>query len=115
MAAYVILFNFTEQGCLVNVKTASSIETFLCGYGTWQHGYTTLVHKAWLSNQAMPIFVSGAWTAQDIFTMVMRLYETPFFYTLVCHFIGHELMLEVHVNVTFESSKPLLLTGHSDG
>ncbi len=108
-----LAFGFTEQGCVLSIQTAFGGETFLAGYGTWQHGYTTLFRKYWLPDEAMPIFVSGAWTAQDTLTMVMRLVETPFFYTFVCHFVGHELMIEAQVNVTFESAEPLLLTGHA--
>ena len=42
--------------------------------------------------------------------MVVRLYETPFFHTLVFHFVGDELMVEMGVNVSLEGIKPVLLT-----
>jgi len=42
--------------------------------------------------------------------MVVRLYETPFFHTIVCHVVENEMMLESHVNVSLESTQPLLLT-----
>jgi hypothetical protein len=34
--------------------------------------------------------------------MVVRHYETPFFYTLVYYFAGTEMMVEMRVNVTLD-------------
>jgi CubicO group peptidase (beta-lactamase class C family) len=107
-----ITLNFTESGCTVRVKTAAGEEIIPCGYGTWQQGHTTLFNEpAWLN--PMPIAASGAWTAEDRLTMVVRLYETPFFYTLVYDFVADEMLVESRVNVSLESTKPLLLTAHA--
>jgi CubicO group peptidase (beta-lactamase class C family) len=103
-----ITFNFSEAGCIVNARTATGVETISCGYNTWQQGQTNLFNQPLLFDST-PIAASGAWTNEDTFTMVVRLYETPFFHTLVCHFIGDEMMIEVKVNVSLESMKPLLL------
>jgi hypothetical protein len=46
--------------------------------------------------------------------MVVRLYETPFYRTFICHFAGDEIMIETQVNVSFESLKPLLLMGRQE-
>jgi CubicO group peptidase (beta-lactamase class C family) len=107
-----IALNFTEVGCIVSVKTASGEETMPCGYGRWQRGETTLFHQPLLFERT-PVAASGAWTADETFTMIFRLYETPFFHTLDCHFVGDELMIETRINVSLESMEPLLLTGHS--
>jgi hypothetical protein len=108
-----IMLNFNESGCTVRVKTAVGEETIPCGYGVWQPGQTSLFNDSrWFSDAPRPIAASGAWTGDDCFTMIVRLYETPFFHTLVCHFVGEEMLLEMRVNVTFESTKPLLLTAH---
>ena len=37
---------------------------------------------------------------------------TPFFHTLVCHFIGDELLIETRVNTSLEATETLLLTAH---
>ncbi len=42
--------------------------------------------------------------------MVVRLYETPFFHTLVFHFVEDEMLVETRVNVALEAPKTLLLT-----
>jgi hypothetical protein len=107
----IIALNFTEAGCIVSVKAAAGEETIPCGYGTWQRGETTLFNQPLLFERAQ-VAASGAWTADETFTMIFRLYETPFFHTLDCHFVGDELMIETRINVSLESLKPLLLTAH---
>jgi CubicO group peptidase (beta-lactamase class C family) len=105
-----IAFSFSDAGFTVNVKTASVDEIFPCGYGMWEMGETTLFKQRLLFDRT-PVACSGAWTAQDTLTMIVRLIETPFFHTLICHFDGDELMVEIGVNVSMESMEPLLLMG----
>ncbi len=109
-----ITLNFTEAGCIVSVTTSAGDETIPCGYGTWQRSpkATTLFHQALLFDRT-PVAASGAWTADETFTMILRLYETPFFHTVDCHFVGDELLIETRINVSLESMEPLLLTAHS--
>ncbi len=102
-----IAFHFTGSGCTVKAG-----ETFPCGYGKWEYGQTTLFNEPWVF-EPKPIVASGAWTSEDSFTLVVRPYETPFFYTFVCHFSGADMMIETEVNVSFQSRKALL-TAHSD-
>jgi CubicO group peptidase (beta-lactamase class C family) len=108
-----ITLNFNEMGCTVRFKTTIEEEIISCGYGAWQPGHTRLFNDArWFSNEPAPIVASGAWTAEDTFTTVVRLYETPFVYTLVYCFLSTEMMLEMRVNVSLDFSKPLLFTAH---
>ena len=102
-----ITLDFADFDCTVWVKTAIGEEIIPCGYGTWQQGQSTLFNRPWLFDPT-PIVACGAWTAEDSFTMVVRLYETPFFHTLTFHFAGDELMVETGVNVSFEASDILL-------
>jgi CubicO group peptidase (beta-lactamase class C family) len=97
--------SFNESGSDVRMKTAQSEERFSCGYGEWLFDQSSL-----FSDTKTPIAASGAWTADDRFTMVVRLYHMPFFHTLDCHFSGDELMVETRVNVSFDAPKTLLLT-----
>jgi len=103
-----IALNFTGSGCVISIKTATNEETIPCGYGEWHPGQTDLFKQPLLFNTT-PITASGAWRDEDVFTMIVRLYETPFFHTLVYHFVGDEMMVEVSINVSLESLKPLLL------
>lgn len=107
-----LTLNFGASGCIVNIKTAADEQMIPCGYGEWQPGQTDLFKQPLLFDST-PITSSGAWTAEDTFTMIIRLYETPFFHTLVYHFGGDEMMVEVSINVSLESLKPLLLTAHA--
>jgi CubicO group peptidase (beta-lactamase class C family) len=102
-----ITLNFADTDWKVMVKTATGEESIPCGYGAWQQGQSSLFNRPWLF-EPTPTVACGAWTAADSFTMVVRLYETPFFHTLVFHFAGDEMMVETRVNVSFESSEMLL-------
>lgn len=104
-----ITFNFTETSCDITFKTAQNEETILCGYGTWQPSQTALFNQPLLFDHAR-IATSGAWTNQDTFTIIFRLYETPFYYTLLCHFADDEMLIEIQVNVSLESMKPIVMT-----
>jgi len=104
-----IALDFIGTGCIVRLKTAAGDQTIPCGYGTWQRGETTLFNDRTFL-EPTPIATNGAWTAEDGFTMVVRLYETPFFHTFVCHFVGEEMLIETRVNISMESLKTLLLT-----
>jgi hypothetical protein len=108
-----IALNFMETGCIVSLKTAAGEETIPWGYGTGQRVQTTTLFPQSPLFDRPPVAVSGAWTADETFTMIFRLYETPFFHTVVCHFVEDELMIETQINVSLESLKPLLLTAHS--
>lgn len=103
-----ITLNFNEDGCEVIFKTAKGDETIPCGYGRWQMGETTLFNQPLLFDRAK-VATSGAWTAAETFTMIFRLYETPFFHTVDCHFAGAELMIESRINVSLESLEPVLM------
>jgi CubicO group peptidase (beta-lactamase class C family) len=107
-----ITLNFTEAGCAVTLKTSTDEDTILSGYGVWQRGQTTLLKEPHVFTPTQ-IAVSGAWTADSTFTMVIRLYETPFYSTLICHFLSDELMIETRINASLESTKPLLLTARA--
>lgn len=106
-----ITLNFAGSGCTVKVKSAWGEDTIPCGYGEWQRGQTMLFNEPWeFTPKATAI--SGAWTADDSYTMIVRLYETPFYHTFVYHFAGDDLMVETRVNVSFDAPKTVLLTAH---
>ncbi len=44
--------------------------------------------------------------------MIVRLYETPFYHTLMFHFAGEEMLIEIQINVSLESMKPLMLLAY---
>ena len=101
----------TESGWTVRIKMAAGEEAISCGHDAWQPGQTSLFNDFWVVGPT-PVVASGAWTTEEDFTMVVRLYETPFFHTLVCHFIGEELLIETWVNASLEGTSTRLLTAH---
>ena len=103
-----IALDFTPYSCTVLLHTAAGEETIPGGYGAWQRGQTTVFNDAGQNGQT-PVFASGAWTAEDSFTLVVRLYETPFYYTCVFFFAGDELLVEIRINASLEATKPWLL------
>lgn len=99
-----------ESGWIFTATTDAGEETITCGYGVWEPGQTALFKSPFF--ERTPIVASGAWTAEDTFTMVIRLYETPFVYRMTCHFLADELLVELQINVSLESTTPLVLTAH---
>ncbi len=96
-----LALNFTKSGSTVTMKRGRIEETIRCGYGTWQADQTRLLNQPH-ETKPIPVVTSGAWTAKDTFTMVIRAHQTPFFQTFVCKFGGEQLTVETRVNVAFE-------------
>ncbi len=105
-----ITLGFSESGCTLTMKTPAGEEIIPCGYGIWHHGQAALFRQRLLFDST-PLAAMGAWTGETVFRAVVRLYETPFYYLLVFHFAGDEMMVEMQINVSLESLEPLLLTG----
>ena len=107
-----IAIDFAQSMAIVTFRTSNSETILDCGYGDWRHGWTDLFRGNWLPDTPTPVVVSGGWASEDSFKMVIRLIESPFFYTLAFHFVGEEMLLEMQINVTMDVPKPLLLTAH---
>ncbi len=103
-----IALNFSETGCDITLKRGAVTDTISCGYGKWQPGQTTLFLELPFFDP-MPIVASGAWTAEDTFTVVVRLYRTPFYQTYVYHFADNRLTVDTRINVSFEPPKTITL------
>ncbi|MBO0801300.1 MAG: serine hydrolase, partial [Blastocatellia bacterium] len=84
------------------------------GIGAWarsKEGFTDGIDK-FLAVPAHPLVAaSGAWTAEDVFTVKLVLYETPFYSTLKFHIDGDRLLLDREYNVAFGQTKQQQLTG----
>jgi len=107
-----IALNFTDSGCIVRIETSAGTETIACGWGEWQQDQYTALFKQPVLFDRTAVAASGAWTGDDCFTMVVRLYETPFYHTLVYHFVGDELLIDIRINVSLETLKPFLFTAY---
>ena len=107
-----IRLNFMESSCTLHVKVDNIEQIIPSGYGTCEQGDTSLFSHFWLFGSSKTLS-SGAWISEDSFTMLIRLYETPFYNALVFHFMDNELLLEIQANVSLESLAPQVLTARS--
>lgn len=81
-------------------------QTVQAGHGQWRKGAFPLAPRS-----TQPVAVSGAWTADDTYTVQMAQYRTPFITTFRLKFAGDELTVEREMNVGFGNTKPAPLTG----
>jgi hypothetical protein len=56
---------------------------------------------------------SGAWTADDTYTLKLVLYETPYSSALAFKFEGERLLVDSEHNVWFGPTKQALLVGRA--
>jgi hypothetical protein len=104
-----VAFAFNENGCTVTIKNPMAHDSITCGYGEWTPGQTRLFNQPWEIEPA-PVVASGAWTADDRFTAVIRFHHTPFYMTFNVLY-GDRLTIESRVNVGFELPETVVLEG----
>ncbi len=84
------------------------------GIGTWARsrgGFTNGL-GSFLAVPAQPsVGATGAWTADDVFTVKLALTETPFYSTLALRFGGDSLVVESQHNVAFGETRPPKIVG----
>ncbi|AOS46469.1 6-aminohexanoate-dimer hydrolase [Lacunisphaera limnophila] len=81
-------------------------ETVVSGHGRWVRGAFPLT-----PGSTQPVAVSGAWTADDTYTVQMAQYRSPFIATFHLKFTGDELTVEREMNVGFGNTQQPPLTG----
>ena len=105
-----ITFDFNDIGCTLTIETLTGVDSIQCGCGTWTYSPPVALFAQPLLFDRTPVAASGAWLSHDTFTAIVRLYETPHYHKLKISFMGDELMLESHINVSLESMGTVLLT-----
>src|SRR5690606_32140893 len=98
-------FDFTDSGCTLRIKTNQGDEIITASSGRWQSGYTSLFDEIWFRG-SLPFVASGAWLTDEEYRMVVRLYETPYIYTLTPRFEGDTVTMVVQINVSLISTEP---------
>jgi CubicO group peptidase (beta-lactamase class C family) len=104
-----VAFAFSEYGCTVTIKNRMAYDSITCGSGEWTPGQTRLFNQPWEIEPA-PIVASGAWTADDRYTTVVRFHHTPFYITFH-NLYGDRITVESRVNVGFELPQTIVLEG----
>lgn len=77
-----------------------------CGHGKWPLG-----RIAYASFTNQPVAVSGAWTADDTYSLKLCFYETPTSISATMKFAGEQLLYDAEPNVAFGWSKQPQLVG----
>lgn len=94
---------FQNNVCQLLLKTDSASYSFSFGSGNWQKGETTL-HGPYLVSAAQhslagltPFQVAGAyrWVDANTLELVLRYIESPHSETLLCHFDGSKIAVEI--------------------
>jgi len=97
----------SESPALV-VRTAGGEKRTPIGLGAWaksRGGFSNGIDQ-FLSVPAEPLLAaSGAWTSDDVFTVKIVAYETPFYSAMSFRFEGDRLQLDAEHNVAFGPTK----------
>jgi len=111
-----LAFDFGPVSASLVVRSAGGETRTPIGLGSWirsREGFTNGLDRA-LSVPAQPLVAaSGAWTADDVFTIKLALCETPFHSTLAFRFEGDRLLLDSEHNVAFGPTKLPQLVGQA--
>ena len=96
------------------VQTASGETRTRIGVSAWEKSrgsFTNGLDRALSVPENPLVAASGAWTAQDTFTVKILLYETPFYSTVNFKFDGDRLLIDSEHNVSFGPTKLPQITG----
>jgi hypothetical protein len=102
-----IAFDFARHKATVTVCASQGEYQVVCGSGEWIRG-TSVDERG----RPQKVAASGAWIAEDTYTIVACLYETPFRPTITCHFEGDQLTYAFKANVGFGPLERPPLIGH---
>jgi len=97
-----------EQVTLFAQCNGGAEQKLICGNGTWQK--CRFSYGAYPEQEAA---ICGSWTARDVYTVKVCMYETPFILTLTMNLSGSKMTLDTQRNVGFGALKPKQLVGES--
>lgn len=106
-------FGGSEPALVVRASGGESRIPFAAG--AWKKGRSRFVNGVGgydATSAEHAVAGSGAWTADDVFTLKLALYETPFHTTMAFRFDGDRLLLDAEHNVSFGPTTLPQLVGH---
>lgn len=111
-----VALDFNSESPALIVRTAHGETRTPIGIGSWtksRGGFANGLDQ-FLSVPTHPLVAAnGAWTADDIFTVKIIAYETPFYSTLAFRFDGDRLLFDAEHNVAFGPTKLQQLVGQA--
>jgi len=107
-----VTLDFNAEAPALVVRTSGGESRLPFGAGTWVKGRSSFVNGLAGPSPAHAVAASGAWTADDVFTVKLCLSETPFYTTMAFRFDGETLLLDAEHNVAFGPRQRPQLVGH---
>jgi CubicO group peptidase (beta-lactamase class C family) len=92
--------DFYQEGAELTLHDARGEHHIACGYQSWAASKTHL-DQFFHESKPHSVAASGAWTAEDTYTVRLSFNETPFVPTLTFHFVGEQLEYQKYLNVSF--------------
>lgn len=111
-----VSIDFSGLQPVLQMQTAQGDGRIEIGFETWQKGHTFFTNgigRALLQAADFAVGASGAWTADDTYTVKLVYYETPFYTTMNFRFDGDALTIDSEHNVAFGPTKRPTLTGRA--
>ena len=111
-----VSFDFNSTSPALTIRTTAGETRMTIGTNTWSRSRGSFANglDRFLSVPANPLIAaSGAWTAPDVFTVKLVLYETPYYSTVNFKFDGDRLVIDSEQNVAFGPTKMAQLTGRA--
>jgi len=99
-----VAFEFTGSSPALVVRTSKGETRIACGSGRWQRGVSSFVNgmeRRMVGPGEQKVAATGAWTADNTYTVKLCLYETPFYVTLSFRFEGDEVRFDSEYNAAF--------------
>lgn len=103
------LLTFSGDTGTLKMQMDDGIETIVAPFGRWQEGTASFFDEIWLDG-TLPLLASGAWVAENKYAIQIRLYETPYIYTLNFELQGDMLTVVIEKNVSLISKEPHTIT-----
>jgi len=96
-----------EGGVTLVLRIDGADKRVACGHGEWRNG-----RIVWGKSAEQPVAISGAWTADNIYTAKLCFYETPFIVSIRLSFADKALLYNSESNVGFGLTKESQLIGN---
>ena len=111
-----VALEFNAGAPTLVVRTAGGETRTPVGVGSWaksQGGFANGLDRFLSVPEKLLLAASGAWTADDVFTVKLVAYETPFYSRLSFRFDGDRLLLDAEHHVNFGPTKLPQLVGQA--
>jgi len=99
-----VSFDFNSSSPVLIVRTADGEVRTPMGIGSWRktpNGFANGIDKFLTVPELPLVAASGGWSADDVFSVKIVLYQTPYYSTLRFKFDGDRLLFDAEHNVSF--------------